>query len=61
MAEYDLAGLGNVLVELHRPGRFANQFSQRTFALLEWCAGQVLSAQLEQIEGVRVRVCAASS
>jgi hypothetical protein len=50
VAEYDVAGLGNMLVQLHGPGGFADQCAERALAILQRRPAQVFAAKLKQIE-----------
>ena len=54
--EYDIARLGNVLVQLQSGLIVAQQSRQLAFAVLQRLSPQVLSVQLQQVEGVQEHV-----
>jgi hypothetical protein len=48
--EHHVTGLIDVIVEMQRPTRVAQELGELTLAFLEGRSAQVLPAQLEQIE-----------
>jgi hypothetical protein len=51
VAEYDVAGLVDVIVEVQCPGCLAQHLGELALALLQRRAAQILTAELEEIEG----------
>jgi hypothetical protein len=50
MAEYDVAGFGNMLIELQRPRCPAEQFGKGALAFLKGRPAQVSAGKLKQIK-----------
>jgi hypothetical protein len=50
VVENDIATLRDMLIELHRPGGFADQLGKCALALLERSAAQVFAAELKQVK-----------
>jgi len=57
VAEYDIARLVNVVIEVMGPGRTAQELGEPPLALLKRGAAQVFAAKLEKIKGEQHRLC----